>query len=65
MDAEVLIDGQPWLGSAGQDRLVVDTSEGRHSVQVRKPGFVGFLTEVQVRRGETTTLDISLRSQPR
>jgi hypothetical protein len=65
IDAEVLIDGQPWSGSPGQDRVVIDASEGRHSLQVRKAGFIGFLTEVQVRRGETTTIDVALRPQPK
>jgi PEGA domain-containing protein len=63
-DADVVIDGQPWAVPPGQDTVVVDLSEGRHVVQVRKPGFVGYLTEVEVRRGETTTVDVSLRPQP-
>jgi hypothetical protein len=63
-DAEVLIDGQPWRGSAGQDRVLVDLSEGRHQLQVRSSGYVGYLTEVEVRRGETATLDVTLRRQP-
>lgn len=62
-DADVLIDGEPWHGTAA-DQIGVDLSEGRHNVQVRKPGFVGYLTDVQVRRGETTTLDVTLRPQP-
>src|SRR5205823_5394879 len=61
-DAEVLIDGQ--RAAAGQDRVLVDLSEGRHQIQVRSSGYVGYLTEVQVRRGETTTLDVTLRRQP-
>ena len=43
---------------------MLDLSEGRHVVQIRKPGYVGYLTEVDVRRGETTTLNVSLRTQP-
>ena len=62
-DADVMIDGQPWRGPAGQDRIVIDASVGRHNIQIRKPGYVGYLTDVQVRRGETTTLDVSLRTQ--
>ena len=62
-DASVVIDGQPWTPSPGQE-VVVDLSEGRHVVQVRKPGYVGYLTEVEVRRGETTALNVSLRTQP-
>ena len=40
-DANVLIDGQPWPASPGQSTVVLDLSEGRHVVQVRKPGYVG------------------------
>ena len=64
VDASVLIDGQPWPMSPGQDTVVVDLSEGRHVIQVRKPGYVGYLTEAEVRRGETTTVNVSLRTQP-
>jgi hypothetical protein len=63
-DAEVLIDGQPWPAAPGQDAIVLDVSEGRHVIQVRRAGYVGYLTEVEVRRGETRTVDIALRAQP-
>jgi hypothetical protein len=59
-----LIDGQPWPTPPGQDALVVDLPEGRHAIQVRKPGYVGYLAEADVRRGETTTVNVSLRTQP-
>jgi hypothetical protein len=63
-DAEVLIDGQPWPSAAGQDAILVDVSEGRHVIQVRKAGYVGYLTEVDVRPGETETVTVNLRAQP-
>src|SRR4029077_10547222 len=63
-DAEILVDGAPWRGD-GPDRLTIDLSEGRHNLQIRKPGFVGYLTDVQIRRGETTRLDVQLKTQPR
>jgi hypothetical protein len=63
-DADVLIDGQPWRLDPGQDRIMIDASEGRHNVQVHRDGYVGYLTDVEVRRGETTALDITLRRQP-
>ena len=63
-DANVLVDGQPWPASPGQDTVILDLSEGRHVVQVRKPGYVGYLTEVEVRRGETATVNVTLRTQP-
>lgn len=64
-DAEVLVDGNPWKNDAGSDRLNIDLSEGRHNIQIRKAGFVGYLTDVQIRRGETTTLEVALKMQPR
>jgi hypothetical protein len=63
-DADVLIDGQPWPASPGQQTIVLDVSEGRHVIQVRKAGYVGYLTEVDVRRGETTNVNVTLRTQP-
>jgi len=63
-DAEVLVDGTPWRSDGGE-RLTIDLSEGRHNLQIRKPGFVGYLTDVQIRRGETTSLDVQLKTQPR
>jgi PEGA domain-containing protein len=62
-DAEVLVDGQPWRGS-GQERLTIDLSEGPHNIQIRKAGYVGYLTDVQIRRGESTPLNVTLRTQP-
>ena len=63
-DADVVIDGQPWHLTPGQDRITIDAAEGRHNVQVERDGYVGYLTDVEVRRGETTPLDITLRRQP-
>jgi len=60
-DAEVLIDGQ---ASGGSAPLLVDVSEGEHTIQVRKQGYVGYLTSVRIRRGETLPLNITLRRQP-
>ena len=63
-DAEVLVDGTPWKGDGGE-HLTIDLSEGRHNVQIRKSGYIGYLTDVQIRRGETTPLDVQLKTQPR
>jgi hypothetical protein len=58
--AEVLIDGERWQGPEGSERLVIQVSEGSHRVEVRKEGFVPFSTTVQVRRGDTAPLNVSL-----
>jgi PEGA domain len=62
-DAEVSIDGEQWRGPDGRDRLVVDVAEGSHTVEIRKSGYRTYVTQVEIRRGETTPLNVSLRSQ--
>jgi len=59
-DAEVLVDGEPWRGPEGPDRLMIQVSEGTHRLEVRKDGYQTFSTDVQVRVGETATLNVSL-----
>jgi hypothetical protein len=63
VDAEVSIDGEPWRGSSGTDRLVIELSEGSHTVEIRKPGFRTYVTQVEIRHGETAQLNVSLRNQ--
>ncbi|HVH28946.1 MAG TPA: PEGA domain-containing protein [Vicinamibacterales bacterium] len=62
-DADVTIDGQP-QSTAGRETLVIDMSEGRHVIQVRKAGYIGYLTEIEIRGGETTSVSVTLRPQP-
>lgn len=62
-DADILIDHERWRGPAGQERLVIDLPEGRHTVEVEKSGYRTYVTEIDVRRGETTPLNVSLRSE--
>jgi len=62
-DAEVSIDGEPWRGSGGQDRLTVEVAEGSHTVEIRKPGYRTYVTQIDVRRGQTTPLNVSLRGE--
>ncbi len=58
--AEVLIDGERWRGPEGPERLVVQLAAGTHRVEVRKEGYRPFTGEVDVRPGETATLNVSL-----
>jgi len=59
-DAEVLVDGERWMTPEGQERLVIQLTDGKHRVEVRKEGFEKFTTDIQVKRGETVTLNVSL-----
>jgi len=59
--ADVRIDGQQWVGPAsGDDRLVVQVSEGHHRIEVSKDGYVTFTTEVDVQRGQSLPVNVSL-----
>ena len=58
--AEVLIDGEEWEGPDTGERLVVQLPEGEHRVEVRRQGFTSYGSTVRVRRGETTSLNVSL-----
>jgi len=58
--AEIVIDGQRWTGSEGDERLVVQLAEGSHHVEIHKAGYRTFSTDMQVRRGETVPLNVSL-----
>ena len=59
-DANIYIDEELWRAPVGQDRLVVELNPGSHRVRVDKPGLQPFTSEVDVRAGETATLNVSL-----
>jgi hypothetical protein len=59
-DAVVLIDGERWDRPEGELRLVVELAPGAHRVEVRKDGYRSYSTTIEVRRGETVSLNVSL-----
>ena len=64
-DAVVTIDGERWDSPEGGSRLQVQLSEGPHRVEVSKEGHRPYTATVEVRRGETVTLNVSLpRNDP-
>jgi hypothetical protein len=62
-DATITIDGEPWEGAQDQDPLVVQLGAGTHTVEIRKDGYRTYITDITVRRGETTPLNVSLTRQ--
>jgi hypothetical protein len=62
-DAAITIDGERWEGSQDEDRLVVQLGAGTHTVEIRKDGFRTYITDITVRPGETTPLNVSLTRQ--
>ena len=61
MDAEVIVDGDRWESPAGD--VTLQLTEGTHRVEVRKDGYRSYTAEIRVRRGDTTTLNVSLSRQ--
>jgi hypothetical protein len=59
-DADVSIDGERWTSSGPTDRLVVQLSEGRHHIEIQKEGYERYATDIQVNRGDTVPLNVSL-----
>ena len=62
-NATVLIDGERWDGPQGQERLVVEVAEGPHRVEIQRDGFEPYSATVNVRRGETMPINVSLRTR--
>lgn len=60
-DAEVIVDGDRWESPAGD--VTLQLTEGTHRVEVRRSGYRTYSAEIRVRRGETTSVNVSLSRQ--
>jgi PEGA domain len=58
--AEILVDGEAWQGPEGDERLVLQLSEGSHRVEIHRDGYRVYSRDIQVRRGETVPLNVAL-----
>jgi len=58
-DSEVTIDGQRWM-SSDKGHFMVQVPVGKHHIEVRKSGYRQFATELEIREGETSPLNVSL-----
>jgi hypothetical protein len=59
--AAITIDGEKWEGPAAQDEaLIVQLTAGKHVVSIQKDGYRQYTTEVNVRPGRTSTLNVAL-----
>ena len=59
LDAEVIVNGESWQ-SPDAGSITLQLTEGTHRVEVRKSGYRTYTAEVRVKRGDTTTLNVSL-----
>jgi hypothetical protein len=57
--AEVTIDGQRWV-SSDEGHFMVQVPAGKHYIEVRKAGYRKFATDLEIREGETSPLNVSL-----
>lgn len=59
-DATVSIDGERWDSPEGGSRLQVQLAAGQHRIEVRKDGYRTYSSTVDIRPGETQSLNVSL-----
>ena len=63
LDAEILIDGERWTLGAGDERLVVQLSTGRHHLDIRKREYRSVTLDLDVLQGETVPVNVSLTKE--
>jgi hypothetical protein len=62
-DGRVFIDSEEWRSSQPQDRLSLQLAAGRHQLRIEKAGFQTFSGDLEIKAGETSTLNVSLLAQ--
>ena len=58
-NAEVFIDGQRWR-SSDEGHFIIQLPAGKHRVEVRRPGYRTYRTEIDVPEGSVMPLNVSL-----
>jgi hypothetical protein len=59
-DAIITIDGDAWENPGQNERLIVQLGPGVHNVQISKDGYRTYMTDVTIRPGETTALNVAM-----
>jgi hypothetical protein len=62
-DASITIDGERWEGPSDNERLTIQLPAGSHNIQIRKDGYRTYNTDVTLRRGENTPVNVALTKQ--
>jgi hypothetical protein len=63
-NAEIFVDGERWVTPDTTAPLTIQLSPGRHSVQVRAPGFRPYNSTVDIHPGQVTPLNLILPNGP-
>jgi uncharacterized membrane protein len=58
-DAVILVDGEEWR-SPDAAQLELELGLGQHRIEVSREGYERYITDVEVRQGETTSVNVSL-----
>jgi hypothetical protein len=61
--ADVTIDGQRWMSSE-EGHFMVQMPAGRHHVDVSKPGYRHFTSNIDIRENEVMPVNVSLLTIP-
>ena len=59
-DAQIVVDGDVWLGTAARTELTIHMPSGWHQLEVRKSGYQTFRTEIELSEGTTIRLNVQL-----
>ena len=59
-DAVILIDGEVWDRSPGDNRFSIELAEGVHQIEIRKEGYGSYARTIDVYRGRVSTLNVGL-----
>jgi hypothetical protein len=60
-DAEVYIDEEPWNAPSDRERIAIALPAGRHTVEIRKSGFVTWREDVLILRNGTLRVSVTLK----
>src|SRR5881394_3517715 len=63
-NAEIFVDGERWVTPDTTAPLTIQLSPGRHTVQVRAPGFRPYNSTVEIHPGQVTPLNVILPNGP-
>jgi hypothetical protein len=61
--ASIIIDGERWEGPEVDERLVMQLAPGKHVIEIQKDGYRRYTTEITVRAGETTAINVAMTKQ--
>lgn len=59
-EAQIFIDGELWGTAEGFEELVIHLLAGPHQIEIRLEGYAPFASDVDIREGRATSLNVKL-----